>query len=177
MRDKPRFGVPVCRRRVAVHRAEISLPVHQRVAQRERLRHADQRIVNRRVAVRVILAEHVSDDAGALLGGPVEVQAHLAHGVKNAAMDRLQAVADVRQRSTDDDAHRVVEIRPAHLVFDVDGNEVLIAVAVVGQLGPPATRRDGRVSDVVVLCQKLLLKLSRDVAIPILPNPAAVQRG
>ena len=91
-----------------------------------------KRVVNRRVAVRMILAQHVADDLGALLGGPVEVQAHLAHRVQNAAMDRLQAVADIGQRAADDHAHRVVEIRPPHLVFDVDGNEIFIAVAVEG---------------------------------------------
>ena len=39
-------------------------------------------------------------------------------------MDGLEAVADVGQRAADDDRHRVVEIRPAHLVFDIDGNHV-----------------------------------------------------
>ena len=76
-------------------------------------------------------------------------------------MDGFQTVANVRQRSTDDDAHRVVEIRPAHLVFDVYGNQVLVAIAIEGQPGSTSARRNGRVSDVVVLCQKILLKLSR----------------
>jgi hypothetical protein len=45
-------------------------------------------------------------------------------------MDRLQAVANVRQRPPDDYAHRVIQVRPAHLVFDIDrNNEVLVAVA------------------------------------------------
>ena len=35
-------------------------------------------------------------------------------------MHRLQAVADVGQRAPDDDAHRIVEIRLAHLVFEID---------------------------------------------------------
>jgi hypothetical protein len=33
---------------------------------------------------------------------------------------RLQAVAHVRQRAPDDHAHGVVEIRLAHLVFEID---------------------------------------------------------
>jgi hypothetical protein len=58
---------------------------------------------------------------GALL---VVLQSHLAHGVEHAAMDGLQTVANVGQSAANDDRHRVVEIRPAHLVFDVDGNDI-----------------------------------------------------
>ena len=39
-------------------------------------------------------------------------------------MDRLEAVAHVRQGAGDDDAHRVVEVRDAHLVLDADGADV-----------------------------------------------------
>ena len=53
----------------------------------------------------------------------VVFQAHLVHRVEDAAVDRLEAVAHVGQRAPDDDRHRVVEIRPAHLVFDVDGDD------------------------------------------------------
>ena len=38
-----------------------------------------------------------------------------------AAMRRLQAVARVGQRSSDDYAHGVIHVRTLHLVFDVDG--------------------------------------------------------
>jgi hypothetical protein len=41
------------------------------------------------------------------------------HRPENPAVDRLEAVPNVRQRPADDDGHRVVEIRPAHLVFDI----------------------------------------------------------
>ena len=119
-----RFGVPHGRGRIAIDRAEISLPVDQRIAHRKRLRHADQGVVNRRVAVRMELTHDVADDAGGLLGGAVKVQPHLVHHVKNAAMHRLQTVADVGQRAADDHAHGVIEVRALHLVFDVDGNQI-----------------------------------------------------
>ena len=35
-------------------------------------------------------------------------------------MHRLQTVANIGQRAADDHAHRVIEVRPPHLVFDVD---------------------------------------------------------
>ena len=58
-----RFGVAHRRRRIAVDRAEIALAVDQRHAHGEILRHAHQRVVDRLVAVRVILAHDVADDA------------------------------------------------------------------------------------------------------------------
>ena len=51
-------------------------------------------------------------------------QPHLLHGVENAAMHRFQSVANIGQRAPDDDRHRVVEIRPPHLFFDIDGYNV-----------------------------------------------------
>jgi hypothetical protein len=52
-------------------------------------------------------------------------------------MDGLQAIAGIRQSAPDDDRHRVVEIRPAHLIFDVDGDEITAgrSAAVEGELG------------------------------------------
>ena len=35
-------------------------------------------------------------------------------------MHGLEAVADVGQRAADDDRHRIIEIRTAHLFFNVD---------------------------------------------------------
>ena len=49
-----RFGVPHGRRRIAVDRAEVSLPVDQRVAHVEILRQAHQRGVDHGFAVRMI---------------------------------------------------------------------------------------------------------------------------
>ncbi len=36
----------------------------------------------------------------------------------------LEAVTDVRQRAADDDRHGVVEVGAAHLLLNVDGDEV-----------------------------------------------------
>ena len=45
---------------------KFAVTVDERVAEREVLRHARERVVDRRVAVRVVLAHHVADDARAL---------------------------------------------------------------------------------------------------------------
>ena len=61
-----RLGVAHGGRRVAVDGAEVALAVDERVAQREVLRQADERVVERHVAVRVVLAHDLADDGGAL---------------------------------------------------------------------------------------------------------------
>jgi hypothetical protein len=39
-------------------------------------------------------------------------------------MDGLEAVAGIGESAPDDDRHGVVEIGAAHLLFDIDGDEV-----------------------------------------------------
>ena len=143
------FGVAHGGRRVAVDGAEVALAVDEQVAHRERLRHADDRVVDRDVAVRVVLADDVADDARGLLVGAVVVVAELAHRVQHAPVHGLQPVADVGQRAADDHAHRVVEIRLAHLVFEIDWEDFLTyghrfrSTKIRSGLHPPATARRG----------------------------------
>jgi hypothetical protein len=116
----------VYRRRVAVDGPEVALPVHERVAHVEFLRHADERVVDRGVAVGMEVAHHLADDLGALAIPARRRQPHVLHAVQHAAVRRLEAITDVRQRSPDDYAHRVIHVRALHLVFDVDGNSIWI---------------------------------------------------
>ena len=111
-------------RRVAIHRAEIALTVDQGIAQRKVLRHADQCVVDRRIAMGVVLAHDIADHACALYVGPVPAVAGFMHREQDPPMHGLQAVAHVRQCPADDDAHGVIEIRPAHLVFKVYGENL-----------------------------------------------------
>ena len=117
------FGVAHCRRRIAVHRTEIALAVDEHVAHRKRLRHAHHRVVHGGVAVRMVFADHVADDTSGLLVGLVVVVAELTHCIEHTAMHGLQTVTYVGQRTPDDHAHRVVEIRLPHLVFEIDGGD------------------------------------------------------
>ena len=127
-RLEPRLGVPHRRRRVAVDRSEVALAVDERRAHVEVLRQADERVVDRRVAVGVIVAHHLADDLGALAIAARRRQPHRLHAVEHAAMRGLQAVSDVGQRSPDDYAHGVIHVRALHLVFDVDRDAVLRSV-------------------------------------------------
>jgi hypothetical protein len=120
-----RLGVTHGRRGVAVDRTEVALPVDQHVTQRERLRHAHQRVVHRGVAVRVVLADDVADDARRLVVRLVAVGAELVHREQHATVHRLEAIPDVGERAPHDHAHRVIEVAAAHLVFEVDRDDFL----------------------------------------------------
>ena len=123
-RGQPRLRVAHRGGRVAVDRAEVALAVDERVAHREVLGEPDERVVQRAVAVRVVLAHHLADDRRALAVRARRGQAHLAHRVQDPAVDGLEAVADVGQGARHDDAHRVVEVAHPHLVLDADRSEV-----------------------------------------------------
>ena len=114
------FGVAHGGRAVAVDRAEVPLPVHQRIAQAEILGHARQRVVNRLIVVRMVFAQYFTDDAGRFLVGGIGAQPHIVHRVEDAPVDRFQPVAGVGQGACNDDADRIVQERGAHLIFDGD---------------------------------------------------------
>ncbi len=104
------LGVAHRRGGVAVERAEVAGAVHQRIAQRERLRHADQRLVDRRIAVRMEVAHHVADHLRALAVLGVGGQVLLPHRVEDAALHRLQAVTHIGQGAGGDHRQRVVQV-------------------------------------------------------------------
>jgi hypothetical protein len=116
---------------IAVDIAEIALPVDQRIAHREILAEADQRVVDRLVAVRVELTHHVTDDAGAFLVGVLRIELEQAHRVQDAAMHRLQAVARIGQRAMHDGRQRIGQIALLERGLQVDRFDIL-AGAVAG---------------------------------------------
>ena len=92
------FGVALMGGRIAVHRAEVALPGDERQAHHPVLGHADQRVVDGGVAVRMILTHHVADDAGAFRGLAIGIKLQVViHRVEDAPLHRLEAVAHVRQ--------------------------------------------------------------------------------
>jgi hypothetical protein len=60
--------------------------------------------------VRVELADHVADGARGFLGFGRGVEAQLAHGVDDAALHRLQPVAEEGQGTIEHHVHRIVEV-------------------------------------------------------------------
>ncbi len=53
------------------------------------------------------------------------VEAELQHGVEKAALDRLQPVADVRQRACGDGRQRIGEVALAERVGEADRKDAL----------------------------------------------------
>ena len=119
-----RFSIAHRGWRIGVHRAEIALTIDQRHAHRPVLRHPRQGVVNRTVAMRVIFTHHLADEARGLTIGAVVEEARFLGGKENAAMNRLQPVAHVRQGARNDDGHGIVEIAGLHLLDDGDGADV-----------------------------------------------------
>ncbi len=114
------FGVAHSSRRIAVDGAKVALPVDEQIAHGEGLRHTDDGLVDRAIAVWMVLTDHVTDDTGRFFVRFVEVVPQFAHGIQDAAMDRFEAIADIRQRASHDYAHGIIEIRLFHLVFEID---------------------------------------------------------
>jgi hypothetical protein len=95
---------------IAVDIAEIALPLHQRIAQREILREADERVIDRHIAMRVIFADHVAHHARAFLGRRAGVELELAHRPEQPPVHGLQPVAHVGQRPGGDRGQGIDEI-------------------------------------------------------------------
>jgi hypothetical protein len=80
----------------------------------------------------VELADHVADGARTLLELGTGLQAQLTHRVNDASLHRLEAVTDVRQRTIEDDVHRVVEVRLLRILAKGDAlDAVIVDTAVV----------------------------------------------
>ena len=94
-----------------VRRAPVPLTIHQRIAVGERLRHQHHRFVAGAVAVGMIFTQHVADGARRFLEFRAGVQPQLRHRIDNAALDRLQAIANIGKRPVHDDVHGIVQVR------------------------------------------------------------------
>ena len=113
-----RFGVSHGRGAVAVHIAEIALAFDQRIARGEILRETHQRFIDRLIAMRVKTADHVAHHTRAFLEGGVRRQFQKAHGVEQAPVNRLQAVARIGQRPLGDGGQGVGEITRGERVIE-----------------------------------------------------------
>jgi hypothetical protein len=111
---------------VVARRPEVALTEGERVAQAPRLHEPHQRVVDRGVTMRVELTHDVTDDAGALRESFVWSVASVIHRVDHAAVNGLQTVPHLGQRTPNDDAHRVVEIRALHLELEVDLRHLVV---------------------------------------------------
>ena len=101
-RREAALGVAHRRGIIAIDIAEISLAVDQRITLREILRQAHQRVIHGKLAMRVELADHIADDAGAFFVAGPGIETQFVHRVQDAAMHRLQPIAHIGQRARHD---------------------------------------------------------------------------
>lgn len=114
-----RLRVPHRGRRIVVDRAEVAVPVDQGHPHGEVLGHAHQGVVDGRVAVGVVLTEHLPHHTGTFPVGPVAREAELVHRVEDAPVHRLEAVAGIGQGPAHDHAHRILQVGARHLIAQV----------------------------------------------------------
>ncbi len=119
-RRQPAFGVTHCGRIIAVDIAEIPLSVDQRIALGKILCQTHQRVIDRQLAVGMEFADDVADHPRAFLVSGCGVQAKLVHRVHDAAVHRLEAVANIRQGARHDRRQRIGQITLAERIGEVD---------------------------------------------------------
>jgi len=76
-----------------------------------------------RFSVGVVFAEDLTNSPGRLLVRPVGLKAKIAHGIKDAAVNRFQSVANIGKSPVYDDAHGVIDVGLLHLVFYADWDD------------------------------------------------------
>ena len=109
---------------VAAQRTEVAVAVDQGHTHGEGLAHPHQGVVDGGVAVGVEAPHHLSDDAGALDVSAVGPEAHLVHLVEDAPLYRFHTVARIRQGALVDHRVRVLQEAAAHLLGDVDVDDL-----------------------------------------------------
>ena len=114
------FGVTHGGRTITIEGAEVALAINQRITHVEILRHPDDCVISRVIAMRVIFTDDITDDSRRLHIAPVEGVVQNIHGKQNTTMHGLQAVAHIRQSTTNNDAHGIVEVRLPEFIFDVN---------------------------------------------------------
>ncbi len=113
-----RFRVSHRGRVIAVDIAEVPLPVDQRIAHGEILRETHQGVIDRLIAVGVILTDDVADHAGAFLEARIRIELELPHGKEKPPVDGLQAIAHIGQRARHDRAQGVGQITRAQRIAE-----------------------------------------------------------
>src|SRR5262249_27548193 len=106
--------------------AKIPLPIDERIAQREVLRHAHQRRIDDTLTMGMVVTADVTGDLRALAVGPCRREVQITHGHENAAMHGFQTVPHIRQGTADDDRHGVVHEGRTQFIADVDWDRMFL---------------------------------------------------
>ena len=120
------FGVTRGCGAVTIQRTEVTVTIDQRYTQAEPLGHTHQRVVNRTIAVRVILTHHFTDHTRRLhVLGVVEVL-HRIHGIEHTAVNRLKSISSIGEGTRHNHTHRIINVGVLHFLFYIDGGQTCI---------------------------------------------------
>ena len=113
------LGVTIGSRRVAVHGTEVAVTVHQHIPHGKILCQTHQRVINRRVTVGMVPAQHGADGIGALAVGLFRPQGILVHGVQDSSVHRLESVPHIGQSAGNNDGHGIGQEGVLHFLFQI----------------------------------------------------------
>ena len=116
----PRFGVAIGGGAIAIDIAEIALAVDERIARGKILGEADERVIDRLIAMRMERAHHVADDLRAFLEGGAGIEPQNMHAIEDAPVHRLQPVAGIGQGPAHDGRERIGEITLFERLAQID---------------------------------------------------------
>ena len=114
-----RLGVTHGCSAVAVHRAEVTLSVNQRVTHVPLLCHTHQGAIHGTVAMGMILTQYLTHNTGTLLVRLVVCVAQSLHTKEDTTVYGLEAVTHVGQGTCYNHAHRIVDVAFPHLGLNV----------------------------------------------------------
>lgn len=97
-----------------IHRTEVSVTFDKHISHRKVLRKTNERVIDRCVAVRMISTKHVTYARRRLFERLVAGKPVFVHSVQNSSVHGLKTVANVGQRSSDNDRHGVFYITSFH---------------------------------------------------------------
>ena len=75
--------------------------------------------------MRVVLTNHVTNDASGLFVGLIPVVIQLVHGEQDTTVNRFQSISDIGQCAPDNNAHRIIHVGLLELVLDINGEYFL----------------------------------------------------
>ena len=115
---KSRLGVTTCCW-TKVGRTVVAVKIDEWMAQRERLSHANEGVIDGAITVWVITSHRVASNASAFYEWSIWTKPLLIHVPNNAAVHRLEAVTHIGQCARHDDRHRVIKERAFHFVLQL----------------------------------------------------------
>ena len=134
-RGQPGFRVAHRRGWVVVHGAEVAVTIEERMAAGEGLHQPHQGVVDRLVAMGVVLAEHIPHHPGAFAVGAIWGEPQLVHREQDAALHGFESIPHIRQGPTHDHAHGVFEVGALHLLVQGDRFDPPFARLLAGCFG------------------------------------------